>query len=214
MDGVTGGHPLDQRGLARVGSVDDRVVAGLVDGDRVGGGEDAKIRHFRLSRVRIAVAVDAQAVGDVDVEHILRALVIDDRLAGVGHRFEEVVLLGELAKQLGGFGGDAGGVDVGLAGGGGDADADIFKRAAHAGHRVALKVGEHQHRVVVGKVLADDVLVQMKAVLDRNLDLAEFVHDVAGGHRLKTVFFDGLPVFLRVHAAALIGGAAFDDGAV
>lgn len=46
VDGVTGGHPLDQCGLAWVGSVDDRVVAGLVDGDRVSGGKDAKIDPF------------------------------------------------------------------------------------------------------------------------------------------------------------------------
>ena len=97
---------------------------------------------------------------------------------------------------------------------GADADGDVLERPAEAAHHVALEVGEDQHAVVVVQMLAHDVLVQVAAVVDRNFDFAELVHDVHRSDVFEAALFDGLPVVGHVLPGAAVSGAAFDDGAV
>ena len=63
-------------------------------------------------------------------------------------------------------------------------------------------------------MLADKVFFQVQAALDGKRKLAEFVEDIAGGDRGKTVVADGAPVVFGIEALALIGGVALHNGAV
>jgi hypothetical protein len=59
----------------------------------------------------------------------------------------------------------------------------------------------------------DDVFFEMKSPVDRQGDLAFFVHEIARGDRGEAMVFEGLPaVFVRM-PFAFIGRIAFDDRA-
>ena len=73
VDGVSAMFPVDaflkRLGVVVVGGggMEHEVEAGLVEGHRVGRGEDADILHLRLFGVGDAVAVDREVVHDVDI---------------------------------------------------------------------------------------------------------------------------------------------------
>ena len=116
VDAVAGVHAFDEGGFAWVGGVFDGVVAGLVEGDGVEGGEDAEVGHFGGFGVGVAVAVDGEVVGDVDVGEVFGAFVFEDGLYGVGHGFEEGVLGREVFPEGFGVFGFGGGGILGLEG--------------------------------------------------------------------------------------------------
>ena len=95
-----------------------------------------------------------------------------------------------------------------------DADGHVLQRAAKAAHGVPLKMGKHQHGLVFAQPFAHVILHKVKAPFDRQGDLPVLVQDIAGRDVGKPVLADGLPVVLRVIAAPLIGGVAFDNGAL
>ena len=164
--------------------------------------------------MRIAVAVHAQPVGHIDVEHVLRSLVGDNRLAGVCHGFQEMILRRQIVKKLGRLGGNTGSMNIGLSMGGGNANADVLQRAAKTSHGMAFKMGQYQHGIIVGKVLTNDVLLQMEAPFHRDIHLSEFIHDIAGRHGLESMIFDGFPMLLGILTLSAVSRAALDDRAV
>ena len=209
---------LDE-GLAVVafggGVVEDEVEAGLVKSDGVERGEDAHVFELGGFGVSVAVAVDRHIVHYVDIDDALLAFEVGvDRLGGAGHRLEELVLLGQVIPQPGGVGCLAGGVDERFTLGRCHADALIFQHAAEAAHLVALEVGEVDHKVVVGKVLAHEVIVEVGRVLHGQGHAAVGVHDVDNGDFVVAALGDGLAVLLGGVAVAGIGGVALDEGAV
>jgi len=105
-------------------------------------------------------------------------------------------------------------VDVALSIGRGNADGGILEHSAEAAHSVTLEVGKVDHEVVVGKVVAYDVIFQVLLILDRYAHLAIFVHDVNSKEAVETMLVDGLPVLLLIHTGARISRATLYYGAV
>ena len=89
----------------------------------------------------------------------------------------------------------------------------VLERAAKAAHRMTLEVGQYQHGIVLGKVLAHEVLGKMHAIGYGQRHLAKLVHYVAGRDVRKAVIANRLPVILGIVAAAFIRRVALDDGA-
>ena len=107
--------------------------------------------------------------------------------------------------------GRAGGMDVSFASGRAKADGDILERPAESTHHMALEMGENEEGIVVLHVLADDVLVEVIALGNGDVELAEFVEDIDPEVLGEAMVFDGLPMEFRVLARSAIGRAAFDD---
>lgn len=105
---------LDQMDFAVVIGVHHHVDTSAVERDRISGGEDTEVSHLCLCGVAVAVAVDGKIIGYVDVDDIIAAMVCDS-LAGICHRFEEVVLLSREGCRCAGLFGLTGRVDVCLA---------------------------------------------------------------------------------------------------
>lgn len=107
---VAGVDALDEGVLAVVGGVEHCVDAGAVEGHGVKRCVDAEVAHFGGGGVTVAVAVDGEAVGHVDVENV-GADVVHDGLSGVGHGFKEGVLVSVECAAVGGIFGLSGAVD-------------------------------------------------------------------------------------------------------
>lgn len=73
---------------------------------------------------------------------------------------------------------------------------------------MSLEVGQVNHEVVVGQMLAHDVVLQVLLVLDGNAYLSELVHQVDGKDGVEAVLVNGLPVLLGVLSCTAIGRAA------
>jgi hypothetical protein len=58
---------------------------------------------------------------------------------------------------------------------------------------------------------ADDVFVELDAMMDGDLKLPFFVHDVDIEMIQETMGTDGVPMLLHVLTGSAIGGIAFDD---
>ena len=110
-------------------------------------------------RVAVAVAVHAQSVRHVDIQHILCSDISDDRLAGVRHGFKKSILRCHAAPHTLGLLCFTGGMNIGLAVGGADPDADVLHRAAHTGHGMTLEMREDQYGVIALQSAADDILI-------------------------------------------------------
>ena len=114
--------------------VEHEVEAGLVEGDGVGGGQNADVLDARCGRVSVAVAVHRHVVHHIDVDNVLAFLleIVVHGLGGSGHRLKEAVLFGDrpmllaLARRM----------DVELSGGRGHADALVLQHAAEAAHGI------------------------------------------------------------------------------
>ena len=193
--------------LARLVS-EHLIEASLVECHWVEGCEDTHILELRLGWVTVAVAVNRHIVHDVDIDDLLASVeILMNSLSSGCHGLEEEVLgvaLGEYAfvPRRGRVGTLACRVDVALAIGGGNADGGILEHSAEAAHGVTLKVGKVDHEVVVGKVVAYDVIFQVLLILDRYAHLAIFVHDVNSKEAVETMLVDGLPVLLLIHTGA------------
>ena len=96
--------------------------------------------------------------------------------------------------------------------GGGHTDGHVFQRAAEARHGVALKMGQHQHGVVIFQVLAYKVLLDALAAGDRQGHLPMLIHQVTGSNGCKAMFLHRFPVGGAGVAASLIGGVALHNG--
>ncbi len=198
---------LDEARAVRHGvhQVDGR----LVDGQRVGGSEDADVMHIRLGRIAVAVAIHGQAIQYADEDDVVAHGTVHT-LGRVRHGLQERVLLAPDAAA----GAGTAGVDPDLAHRRTEADGDVLDRPAEARHGVALEVGKHQEGVVVRKVTADIIHAQPIAALDWKLHAVLGVQDV----HLRDVSEAVILCQLHVHGgggtAAAIGGVALHDGAV
>lgn len=213
-------HPVDKCGFTRIVRIDYCVIAGLIQGYRIGRGEDTQVGHLRLMGIAVAVTVNTEAIGNGDIQHILRSHITDDRFAGVGHGFEKIILFGDFYPQKLRIGCLSRGMDVGLAVGGSDADGNILQRAAEARHGVAFEVREDQHGVVILQTAVHDILRQMKAALHGNGKLTDLIHDLHGRNLLVAALFDGPPmltneliVFTALGIRAAIEGGVSPEGA-
>ena len=109
----------------------------------------------------------------------------------------------------------AGAVDVGLAVGRRAADGELLERAAEAAHRMPLEVGEDEHGIVVGNVLADEVLLNTPAVRNGKLQIGALgIENVHVEIRAPAVLDHRAAVLLGGVALALVGGVALDHRAM
>ena len=106
-------------------------------------------------------------------------------------------------------------MDVGLAVGGRAADGELLERAAEAAHRMPLEVGEDEHGIVVGNVLADKVLVNTPGVRNGKLQIGALgIENVHVEIRAPAVLDHRAAVLLGGVALALVGGVALDHRAM
>lgn len=125
-----------------------------------------------------------------------------------------MILGGQIIKEPGRLRSNAGCMNIGLSMGRGDSNADVFQRAAEASHSMPLEMGQHQDGIIVGQMLAHNILLQMKTALHRDIHLTEFIHDITGSHGLESVIFDGLPMLFGVLTLTAVGRTALDNRAV
>ena len=189
--------------------VPHKVETGLVQRHGVGGGQNADVVDVRLLGIAVTVAVDGDAVHDVDEDHLV-AEIVADALGGLGHGFEKLKL--KLVMPVGVAG--AAGVDAHLAHRGGEADGGVLDRAAVARHGVSLEVGQHNVRAVVGKMRADEIALQARAARDGDLHGAVLVKDLEVRDVRVAVVLRHLIVLGRRRTEARVGRVALDDGAV
>ena len=191
-----------------VGGV-DQIEAGLIDRDGVERGKDADVRHARVLGHGAAVAVHGHILHNVDENGLVLEIFRHGR-GGVRHRVEEAVVVG--SPDLFGL---AGTVDIGLAVGRRAADGELLERAAEAAHRMPLEVGEDEHGIVVGNVLADEVLLNAPAVRNGKLQIGALgIENVHVEIRAPAVLDHRAAVLLGGVALALVGGVALNHRAM
>ena len=78
MRGLSGLDALQKMLFAVVGRVAHGVKTGAVYSHRVERGEDAEVGHFGRCGIAVAVTVNREIVGDIDIKGILRPDVVDN----------------------------------------------------------------------------------------------------------------------------------------
>ena len=139
---------------------------------------------------------------------------VGDGFGGFGHRFQKVVLRGEVAPHFGRIFRLACRVYPRLACGRGDADRDVLDGTPEAAHGMALEMRKDHREIVVQVVLADEILPEVFATPDRQRCFAFGVHDVDRGDGRKAVVGGGFQVVGGTCAASAVGGVALHDRAV
>ena len=186
-----------------------QIQARLVNSNRVQRDQNADVLHARIFRHSAAVAVDRHVLHHVDKDHVALEIV-HDRGRRVRHGVEELILL--CRPHLVGL---ARAVDIRLAVGRGAADGQLLQCAAEAAHRVALEVRQNQHGVIVRHVLANEVLLNLLAVRNCELQIGSLgVQQVDREALRPAVLLHGLAVLFGGVALAGIGGVALDNRAV
>ena len=105
-------------------------------------------------------------------------------------------------------------MDIGLAVGRSAADGQLLQGAAEAASGVALEMGQHQHGIVIGDVLAYVILLNGLAVRDGQLQIGAFgIQKIHPEAAQPAVVFKQLAVLVGSIALAGIGGIALDHGA-
>ena len=165
--------------------------------------------HVGFVGMAVAVAVDREAVHDVDVGDA-RSLPerVGDGFAGFAHGLEEMIL--HAAPGIGAA--LSRGVEQALAGTRGEADGNVLDRAAESGHGVTLEVRQHQIGIEIGESFADKVFFQMDARRGQR-GVAFFVEDRERSDGRETVIFRDLIVHGRLGARTVIGRVALHNGA-
>ena len=213
MHAVARVDPFDQVNLAVVIRCADQVRAGPVERHGIERRQDADVAHLRIGGRRIAVAVDREVVGHADIEDTIPAM-IRHGLRCLGHRLEEIVLLGQRTPDLARIGRLAGRMDPGLATRRGDTDRHVLDGTAETAHGVPLEVREDDREVVVEEAASHDVAVEMFAARDRQLRLALGIHDDHRSDGRESVVGSRLEVALRIGTAAAVGRVALHDRTV
>ena len=105
-------------------------------------------------------------------------------------------------------------VNIGFAVGGGHADGQLLQGSAVAAHGVALEVGENQHGIIIGQVLAHVILVNHLAVWNVQLQVGPLgVQQVDGEFLAPAVISKQLAVPFSGVSGAVISCVAFNHGA-
>ena len=214
MGAVAGVDALQQMIPAGVIGRLHQVDARLIQSYGIQAGQNADVLHAGIFGNGTAVAVHAHVAHNADVGHVA-AEVLDHAAGGVCHAFQESILGSYVIPQHILIRGLSGGVDVGLAGGGGTADGQLLQRAAEAAHGMALEVGEHQHGVVVVQVFANQILFDLLAVGDFQLQIGAFgIHDIHIKIMAPAMVLHEFDVLVGGVPLAAVGGVAFHDGTV
>lgn len=208
--------------VARLDALDEILIRGglidevdrcLIDGEKVGRGEDANIRDRRLGSDETgAVAVDRHAAQDIQVDDVL-AEEINGGFGGFRHVLHEELLawpgvpVFRLVVYI-----DA--MDLALADASiRTADGEILHRAAEAAHGMSFEMGEDDHRVIVHDVAAHGDCLEMLAAADRKLDSPFFVHDIDRAEG-PAIHLQGVAVHGCRVAVSLVERIRFYDRAV
>ena len=136
----------------------NQIQTGLINGHRIQGYQNADISNGRILRHGAAVAVHAHVLHDVDVHSIALEEIHHGRCRVCHGAKEAVVIRSPDLLHI------TGAVDIGLAVGGCHTDGKLLQRAAETAHGMALEMGQHQHAVVIGQVLANVILLNHLAV--------------------------------------------------
>ena len=102
-------------------------------------------------------------------------------------------------------------MDIYLTDGRCNANRLVLQHATETTHRVALEVCEVDHKVVVGQVRANDVVLHTGSVLHGELNLALSVHNIDGRDIAKTVILSHLHMSLGRKTGTLVSGIALND---
>ena len=86
--------------LARIRAIEHHVQTCLIQRNRVKRSQHTEIRHLRLCRVTVAIAIHRQTVCHIDVKDIL-AEMIRHSLCSLSHRLAKIFLLASITPDLG-----------------------------------------------------------------------------------------------------------------
>ena len=108
----------------------------------------------------------------------------------------------------------SGAVDQGFSVGGSHADGQLLQRAAEAAHGVPLKVGQHQHGIIVFKILAHMVLFDNLSVRDGQDQIGALgVQQIHGKAAAPAVLHEKPEVLVGGVPLPVVGGVALHNGA-
>ena len=105
-------------------------------------------------------------------------------------------------------------MDVRLAVSGSHTDGSVLQGSTESTHRVSFEVRQVDHKIVIGDVRADYVVLDPFVILHRNLNLAFRIHNVHRSDLVIASFSDRLEVILCVAAVSAIGRVALNYGSV
>ena len=142
-----------------------------------------------------------------------------DSLCGGSHRLQEEVLCLTSSEIVGapcnlGIVRLTSRMDIRLTCRGGYTDGGVLHHTAEAPHGMSLEVGEVDHEVVVGKVLAHDIVFQVFLVLNGDADVVELIHDVHGEDAVEAMVMNRLPMFLGILTGTAVCCAALHNRTV
>ena len=109
---------------------------------------------------------------------------------------------------------DASPMDVSFTITGRQANRNIFQRSAVTAHRMALKMRQHQHGIIIFQMIADKVFLDYLSAVHRQFQIAVFVENIDGKQLGPAMLFHCVPVGFRRIALSFISGVAFHDRAV
>ena len=178
-----------------------QVDAGLVDSEDIRRGDDADVGNRRFGSPRTCtVAVNGHAAHDVD-KHNMLAEIVYRSLRRVSHKLHKMFFcrpgppifrrrpcytvnlpLADLSRRA--------------------ADGDVLHRAAETAHGMAFEMCQDNHRIVIDDMAAHCDFFQMLTAADRQVNVAEFVHDI---DRAESPAVDFQRFFMAFRRIAIAG---------
>ncbi len=146
--------------------VEHEIEASLVECHGVGAGKDAHILELRVGRMTVTITVHTHIIHHININDVLAvAEILVHSLCGGSHALQKVILLRQVLPQLRCILHLASRVYVCFAVGRCHADALVLQHASETAHGMSLEVGEVHQEIVVGKMVAHDVILKVFLVL-------------------------------------------------
>ncbi len=130
------------------------------------------------------------------------------------HRFEEIILLGNIPPDNRCILNFTRTVDISLPIRRRDAYRDIFQRTSETSHGMAFEMRQHHGEIIARITFADYIIFQMFSTFERQQGVTFGIHYVNLGNRCETMFGSCLQVLFRSVAVPFISSVAFNDSAV
>lgn len=79
---------------------------------------------------------------------------------------------------------------------------------------MTFEMSEIDHEIIIGKMVANYVIFDMRGVGYGNLHLSELVHKINFGNLVEAVVSDGLPMLCRILSCPAVCSATLHDSAI
>ena len=129
-------------------------------------------------------------------------------LGRLGHRLQKVILLRQVVPHFGHIPGPAGRVYPRLAGRRGDTDGHVLDGTAEAAHRMPFEMREDNDEIVIGKMGADEILLQVSAALHGQSHFTVGIHDIHRSDCREAVFLSGPAMRFRIGTTSAVSRIA------